>query len=145
MGDQNKKGKRVRWKIGRGKELLFAWSRGAAFDLSKEGFQEFEFSEAFTTTLLWACCLNRGKSTPRQFAELLPEGSDEGTEVFLELLRNSPFEAIAEELEKALNEQDAEEAFGDDDEEDELGKQPDHSPPQETILPNGEDSAPDAE
>jgi hypothetical protein len=106
------------WKIGEGKPTLkFQWTQGAAFDLSSEGFDgpDGDRFQAFAVTLLWACCVNRGKSTPRQFAQMLPEDSPEDFQsVLISVLKESPWDAVGKAIEESLSEEEEGQVIGGD-------------------------------
>ena len=144
----------TRWKIDKKTELKFRWDRGAAFDLSSEGFDgpDMDRFEAFSTTFLWACCQNRGKATPKQlvlliFKNVTPEEEEElqkqMLQTLIEVMKHSPWVAIAEALEDHFEGSEDSEGvvIGG---EDEPGKLPSPSI-EETSSASGPDSEPIAE
>ena len=144
----------IRWKVDKKTELKFRWDRGAAFDLSSEGFDgpDSDRFDAFVTTFLWACCQNRGKATPKQLVLLIFKGTDEDEEqeatlqqemqeTFIEVLKHSPWKEVAIQLESFL--EDAEGANDDvviGGEEEKPGK-----PELSSTEPDSSENGPDSE
>ena len=144
----------IRWKIADKTELKFRWDRGAAFDLSSEGFDgpDMERFDAFSTTFLWACCQNRGKSTPKQLILLIFKGA-EGNEdreaqiqeemqtTLIEVMKHSPWKEVALAIEAHLEGDEESDDITIGGEEEALGKLPSPSK-EEPSSESGPDSDP---
>lgn len=144
----------IRWKVSKKLELKFRWDRGAAFDLSSEGFDgpDMDRFDAFSTTFLWAACQNRGKASPKQLLlHIFKDAEDnepregelqqEMQQTIIEVMKHSPWKELAKAMEKHL------EGSADSDgpviggEEEEPGKLPDPSDVN-TSSESGPDSGP---